>query len=215
MGKKKAFVLTASLLCASPVFAAPVLDQSFVPQDGPQYLSSFGYDPDSGVTTEHFQSFTAGQTGTLSNIDLLFSSFGQPGGDLTLSIYEGGHMNGDFLGSTTVSGGYTSPNDFVRFDLSASSIFVESGKRLGFVIGTTQDLAFPDTYLLQGDASSGSYDGGFGGSLRNGALTLDYEKDFYFRSYVDVATVPEPGSITLAGLGLIGLAISRRGRAKA
>jgi len=203
------------LIAAENASAAVVLDQQ-------HNVPTSTADSSNGAVSEMAQTFTVGIAGTLDHIDALMFQLGAPfltNGDPRLSVYNttAGVPSGAPLVTVQIPSASVPFNNaaFVTFDVSAANIPVSVGQVLAFGIWTTSD---PGPYFWLEDIDNGgpnSYPGGaaFRRTLPNQpwqAFTppMDHE----FKTFVNA--VPEPSTLVLAGMGIVGAACMLRRRRK-
>lgn len=217
MFKKIAIAVGAAmtLAYALPSSAAPILDQSF---DAVAAGSTRG-----GVISsdqEIGQTFTSGISGQLTRIDLQIqsSSLNPPTSDLLFDILpsDGMFPTGPAIASGSISREsiptFLPLNDpFVSLDLSSFNIMVSVGESLAILLRNPNPGSY-SWFEVFGD----DYAGG------NSLIRLPPETGFGaipvidqgFRTFVDpgaiVVQVPEPGTLALLGLGLLGVGFARR-----
>lgn len=180
-------VLTA-LACAGAASWGGILDQQQLVYNGG--LSARTLD---GYTV--WQSFTAGLTGTLSEIDMGF--FNDMSGDAVLRIYSGSGTHGTMLQTLPVPVvGVTQPA--VTWNNWTVSVFVQAGLEYTFEI-TPNASSLPDPYGVCVGSNS-PYSGGVMG-LEDPSGSYETDFDIVFRTYV---TIPAPASVCVLGLGTIG-----------
>lgn len=206
--------MCASLFFATSSHAVPVVDQQHLDGDTFTLLglsrSSIG------------QTFTVGQTGILTGIDIYVRNTGGFLGGLTVDIRDatGGVVEplaANALGSVAVANGAisTTLGSFTPLfvDFSSAGISVTAG----------DELAFLATPAVSGDRFSLEQDlaGGYLGGEAVGQFAADGDgspfspvaaSDLTFTTYVDpeIAPVPLPAGGALLLLGLAGLVAARR-----
>lgn len=132
-----------------------------------------------------WQSFTAGLTGTLVQID---QGFANPmSGTATLNIYAGSGIGGDLLytGGVTIAGtGY-----FWSTFLIAAPVDITAGQMYTFEVVPIQGGGLPDPYAVQVTTDTTAYTAGV--SSVGGGF------DYAFRTYVNITVgTPEIGMHT-------------------
>lgn len=207
----------AAVVVSAPVRAAPILDQS---ADGPAGFPELVFS-----SQQLAQTFTVGLTGQLTRVDVKIRKEENPPlspgpiSPLLLDIRptaSGAPQEADspVLASASIAPA-TIPTvlGFVSIDLSP--IAVNAGDVLAIALlvspGETGSFRWAGT-------STDAYGGGrfF---ARNAAPPADvfapFGSDLVFRTFVDTATVPEPATLTIFGIGLTGLGLLRRRRRSA
>jgi len=158
-----------------------------------------------------WQSFTAGLTGTLTEIDMGF--FNNMSGDGTLTIYSGQGTAGTILETLDVPVvGITQPG--ATWDDWSVSVPIQAGLQYTFEL-TPNPQTLPDPYGVC-VGSNNPYPvsrGVFGGEYTGGSSYIDTGFDAVFQT--KVAQTPEPSTAALLGVAAIGLLgyIWRRRRA--
>jgi len=212
----RACLLAAALtLATTSAFAVPVLDQEH-DNTGMGVGTSTN-----GNVAEVGQTFTVGIAGTLDRIDVLMFRLGgifDPTGDPILSVYNtsAGLPTGAPLISVSVPEA-TVPFDneaFIAFDVSSANLAVNVGDVLAWGIRTTSEVG---PYWILNDGDIGlpeDYTAGVG--VRRFPpgdwSAMSPASDHGFRSWV--TPVPEPSTVALLAIGLIGLAATDRFRRK-
>lgn len=222
---KNAVVAGVAALALGTAQAA-LLDQYFEP-------TSLGVSAGLGVfmgrDVSRAQTFAVGITGQLTGIDLLVDEY-QSNADLSVQLWStvNGIPNGSsnqplaqgWLLASTVDSDWRNISNFYHVDFGATSPYVTVGENIAIVLHTDSTTG---GWGLKGDYSSSIY-----GNRETYAYGASFEKgnagnswiptpsigpvDFGFRTYVDVAPVPEPETyaMMLAGLGLLGFVARRR-----
>lgn len=224
-----AAALSAVNVQAIPVYSASGPGLAAATAAEAAYLSML-----SSYTTEDFESFAAGvQTPSLLTSVGTFNRITSGSGgscddgpyDCTAGL---GVLN---AGTSPFSGRFAiSPTQWLDSFDATKMVFdldVISGNTVGFYITDPNDQgARMDLKLKDGSLTSFLLDDIFGSSESSGAVfyvtiyeaggidsikfLVDDPNDGYGIDNVTVGTVPEPGSLALMGLGLLGLAASRR-----
>lgn len=185
--------------------AVPILDQSFVPQDPHSFFGT------GGTNLNSAQTFTVGITGMLSQVDVLVEKNGPD--ELRLDVrptVDGLPIEDDnaALASVTVPfATIPSPRAFLSFDVSSFGVRVSQGELLAIVLtgnarwyGVTPELGPDDPYL-----GGAAYFRGLPGAF---FPPFDGRADLGFRTFVDA--IPEPPTIMLFGIGVVGLVLAVR-----
>ena len=174
------------LTAATQAAATPVVDQA-------QLSANQGIPwPDD---VPNGQSFTAGLTGLLTEIDF-FSNGPNTGGTATLKLYSGDGLGGTALGSVNYSFGSTPGDTPIAFDVSSLGISVTTGSVYTFAV-----TSFSGSQQVE-SANNDPYAGGIqynNPSYYGSTPTWDLK----FQTFVNV---PEPSSMLLAAFGLAGVA---------
>jgi hypothetical protein len=187
------FMITFLCGIAAAQCQADTLDQQQLVYDGGTSARTLP-----GYTV--WQSFTAGLTGTLTEIDMGF--FNDMSGDGTLRIYSGKGTSGTVLETLTVPVvGITQPA--VTFDDWTVSVPIQAGLLYTFEL-TPDALTLPDPYGVA-IGTGNPYAGGIMGLTDPSGSYPITDFDLVFRTRVSAASAPEPASIVLLICGLIGL----------
>jgi hypothetical protein len=136
-----------------------------------------------GSSTDQAQTFTAGKTGFLDDVELMFSGSGTI--TMTIQATTAGLPNGTVLATTTAT--LVSVDGFVDF-VFASPASVTSGTMYAFIFNTGVAAAAWGTDIEDADAYAP------GQALAGPApwATNTFIGDFAFRTYVRAATAPTP-----------------------
>jgi len=158
------------------------------------------------------QSFTAGLTGTLEQVDLALGYTPETTVGFEVNVYSGGGSPGDLgaaLFSDTYAASYVpqyvSPGAFTAFDLSAAGIAVNAGDEFTIVVSRLSPTTGTDWILCSigedytDGESYGTLDGEFWGSNT---------QDLAFQTHV--SSIPIPAAFWLFGSALAGLGWMRR-----
>lgn len=196
---------TMVLLFCSAAWAAPTLDQSQYASNGGTAISkarSFG------------QTFTAGLSGQLMSVDMMFSSMGSgPYYPATVQIQtaSGGLPTGTVLGSLNFPTGFNYGLNAI--DLSSFDISVTAGSQYAIVLSNDEvPVFFPsDGIEVKWWAPGWDTDPYAGGALveNNGSgwqvlHGIFGDADAYFATWVETAAipvVPAPGVLLLVAVG--------------
>ena len=151
------------------------------------------------------QTFTVGVAGIFDSIDVQLR-----GGATSARVIAtaAGAPIGGSAGSTVLanSSGVSNVGDIYTFDLSAAGLAVNVGDILAIELFGTGPWV---------GTSSNPYAGGADYFFNNVSFpnwTIQPDVDLNFRTYVDVVGVPEPTTLALFGLGVLGLRFNSRKR---
>lgn len=224
----KALAALAAVLAIGPALGEPVrlpeLDQFVVDVPGTSATGSVF------LPMQQAQTFTVGITGTLSSVSVLLNrSRNSVTHDLNFILGEassGAPSDDprDRLAQVTLSASAVpvGTHEYVSFDLTPFDIRVHNNQQLFFALQS-------DEPRLDGFESYGTVGtiGGYGGGgafmkLSSGPPFFDDDTwkkamgigslDWFFQSYVIPRRVPEPTTVALVGIGLLGLVTTRRRR---
>lgn len=204
------FAIAICALLMGTSLQAAILDQSYSPGAG-----SGGYT--FAFTNPMAQTFKAGLSGQVDSVDVqVLNFFGGATAPLNLELWTISNptSNPATLVSMLASGSVSqtmipSTSGFVHFDLLSSGASFTAGQDYAIVLRTTSG----NSYLFEGNTSSGTYANGSGRNVSGTGLFYTLagpNVDFGFKTFV---AVPEPSSY-LAGAAIIagGFCLVRRRR---
>jgi hypothetical protein len=177
MGIAAVLVLLVAGVAATPASATGTLDQQFAP-------ASLNLDGAFGSELLRAQTFTAGITGTLDQVDVALSKVGTPAGPLKVQIRTlalGGQPSATVLAEEDVPEASVPFDDWVAVPLSPPAPSV-LGTRYAIVLSGPMGASF---YSWSGANPGGYADGQPFFSLDNGSSwSLGGSADFGFKTYV-------------------------------
>lgn len=194
--------------------AMPLMAQAGQQLDQSQTIYNGGTSARALPGYTQWQSFTAGLTGTLSEVDMGFFAGNGPthgtsyNGTGILKLYDGSGVSGTLLSSQTVGASAVStPGSApVCWNDWATNIKVAAGHQYTFEFTPVSGL--PDPYgvcvgtIFKNGQMQAPYKGGTDGGTN--LFSMD------FKTYVTSAATPEPVSTIAFGVGLVGLIRRRR-----
>lgn len=210
--RKRFMVFMLSLFSLSICFgtpqivqSAPILDQQYTPEPGYAFMhAELDYD------LVRAQTFTVGLSGLLSGFEVYLSTPGS-GGTLTFKVYRTisgvPDLGSASLAEATINISGLSENPiFYSGDLSGSGLMVSPGDVYALVVQGSGQATWRGEYDDSGGFVLPHYAGGaaYGPTFTQTIGPLG--GDLGFRTYVDTASIPEPATMLLIGLGLLGLA---------
>jgi len=192
------------------VQADTVLDQSFLSSSTIQ---------DGGIGSGHYgapiaiQTFTVGRSGTLSTVEIPLTSLNLPS-VLTAAIYtiSAGIPTSTRLGSASVDGAILPTHglypfheaELTKFDYGAQKIAVTAGDQLAIVLTATEP--FPGASGAYYYYGSGYTGGSFALDIGTGPMSF-FPYSIFFQTFVETTIVPEPTSVALLSVSLVGLLV--------
>jgi hypothetical protein len=192
-------LISAVVLLPINVAAAGVLDQQQTTMNGSAGLFS---SPPASYSQFSSQTFTAGLTGSLTEVDLAIACYSPTGapctsnGDVTVEIHSGSRT-GALLGSSSLGPsafpiiGSIIPSVFVAFTFSSPAVV--AGSVYGMVITTANAPGSPPAYVV-GKSSLDPYAAGMASfSTVTGWVDATYT-DLAFKTYVTSAATPPVGA---------------------
>jgi hypothetical protein len=222
--------LGVSLLSSIPATAATILDQSFAPSPCCSYYNFGSSQSDQAWVG---QTFTAGVTGQLSQVNLAI--YKTPAFDTGLSVdifvyNPGDNTLGASLGSVSLAnsqvpsfGGPGSPTNIygVSLDLSGLNIGVSSGSTYAILAAVNGPTNYPGTnigisWIGSDFEGADEYTGGHftqaTGALSAGSTVTGGfgNADLAFQTYVTPVPVPPTSWLMLSGLAGLGAMVRKR-----
>ncbi|MEQ8206647.1 MAG: PEP-CTERM sorting domain-containing protein [Woeseia sp.] len=200
--RKTIIAVTAVLLSPLAANALPIVDQENFSTDArATFIVS------NNTNFGRAQTFTVGLAGLFDSIDVQLSALSTLT-EARILATSGGVPIGGPGGSTVLASSslISSVGDLFSVDFSAFGLAVNVGDVLAIeLIGDAAWLG----------SASNPYAGGgdnyFNANFGAPNWTANGNSDTNFRTYVDVPTgVPEPGTLALFGIGLLGMSVSRR-----
>ena len=209
------------LLIPCMAVAAPILDQN-------HETATVSASGSISQTVTRGQTFTAGLTGILDSVEIaLFRSSSATDTTKTMTVQvrdTSGTLPGAMtLGSLTVDLGdipffssSTLLSSFSLFDFSSFGIGLTTGTQYSLVLTSNHPHLYSPSWT--GSFNSTDYAGGEMHVLKSGNWVPQSDAgagngpglDGFFRTYVEVGRVPEPGSLILFAIGLIGFVTAKR-----
>lgn len=183
----------ASLVLSVSGFAnAGLIDQSNINGSG----GVCGYN---SIQCEWIQEIEVGISGQLLSIDFKINSSATQDG--FLNIYDSWSNTASLLGTINYTGLTLDNNNWFNIDVSSLNLSFEIGDF--FAVGIANNLG------LSGDSSAQYTQGNLALRYINGNFRDYSDWDLHFVTHVEPQSVPEPSTLAIFALGIMGLA-SRR-----